>query len=92
MLRFCTTEPPSQGVSWRFLQEGRIHVVKAPRVRVRDTTGAGDVLHGAFAAGLGQGWEVLPALRVAVREASRSCTTLGGLGRLIRKQQATERS
>jgi sugar/nucleoside kinase (ribokinase family) len=70
------------------LLEGRIHVVAAPRVRVRDTTGAGDVLHGAFAAGLSQGRAVLPALRSAVREASRSCGALGGLGRAMKRAEA----
>jgi len=69
------------------LLEGRIHVVPAPRVRVQDTNGAGDVLHGAFAAGLSQGRDTLTALRIAVREASRACGALGGLGRLIRKSK-----
>jgi len=64
---------------------GRVHVVRAPRVRVLDTTGAGDVLHGAFAAGLSQGRSPLAALRIAVREASRSCGALGGLGRLMKR-------
>ena len=34
---------------------GRLHAIPARRVRVRDTTGAGDVFHGAFAAGLYHG-------------------------------------
>jgi sugar/nucleoside kinase (ribokinase family) len=71
------------------LHEGRIHAVPAPRVRMLDTTGAGDVLHGAFAAGLSQGRDVLPALRAAVREASRSCSALGGLGRLIGRTKSS---
>lgn len=70
------------------LQEGKIHAVSAPRVRVLDTTGAGDVLHGAFAVGISHGWDALAALRGAVREASRSCRSLGGLGELLRQQQA----
>ena len=64
---------------------GKIHAVAAPRVRVLDTTGAGDVLHGSFAAALSQGRAVLPALRSAVREASRACGALGGLGRMMQR-------
>jgi len=69
------------------LHEGRVHRVPAPRVRVRDTTGAGDVLHGAFAAGLAHGRDVSGALQLAVRAAALSCTALGGLGRLMTRDE-----
>ena len=55
----------------------------APRVRVVDTTGAGDVLHGAFAAGLAQGLGFEAALALGVAAGSANCTALGGAGRLM---------
>jgi sulfofructose kinase len=65
------------------LHQGRIRRIPAPRVRVRDTTGSGDVFHGAFAAGLAHGRDLIPSLELACRAAAQSCTALGGLGRLM---------
>jgi sulfofructose kinase len=62
---------------------GRVHRIPARRVRVRDTTGAGDVFHGAFAAGLYQGRGVLESLALASRAAAWACTALGGTARLL---------
>ncbi|MCZ6782942.1 MAG: PfkB family carbohydrate kinase [Proteobacteria bacterium] len=72
------------------LVDGRVRRIGAERVRVRDTTGAGDVFHGAFAAGLAHGWSVLESLDLAARAASRSCTALGGMGRLLRSREMRE--
>jgi sulfofructose kinase len=69
------------------LYEGRVRRVPAPRVRVRDTTGAGDVFHGAFAAGLALGRDVPGALELAARAAALSCTALGGFGRLMTREE-----
>ena len=65
------------------LCDGRIRRIPAQRVAVRDTTGAGDLFHGAFAAGLYHGLEPLPALELATRAAALGCTALGGVGRLM---------
>lgn len=65
------------------LVDGRPRRIPAHRVRVRDTTGAGDAFHGAFAAGLLQGLGALDALRLAARAASNNCTALGGQARLM---------
>jgi sulfofructose kinase len=62
---------------------GRPRRVPAPRVRVRDTTGAGDVFHGAFAAGLAHGYSELEAVHLAARAAAGNCTGLGGQARLM---------
>ncbi len=65
------------------LVDGRFHEIPARRVRVRDTTGAGDVFHGAYAAGLCLGRDHLGALRLASRAAATACTALGGTGKLL---------
>jgi sulfofructose kinase len=63
------------GLYWR---DGRIRRFAAPRVRVRDTTGAGDAFHGAFAAGLSRGLPLAAAIDLAARAAARACSVLGG--------------
>lgn len=54
--------------------------VEAPGfpVEVVDTTGAGDVFHGAFAYGLLQGWEAGDILTFANAVSALKCTRLGG--------------
>ncbi len=47
-------------------------------VEVVDTTGAGDVFHGAFLYGLLQGWEAQDILRFANAVSALKCTRLGG--------------
>jgi len=45
---------------------------------VVDTTGCGDVFHGAFALGLARGWEIRRILRFSSAVAALKCRTLGG--------------
>ncbi|HEV8677077.1 MAG TPA: PfkB family carbohydrate kinase [Methylomirabilota bacterium] len=58
----------------------RGRTVEAPgfAVELADTTGAGDVFHGAFLAGLVWGWPLEAALRLANAVAALKCTKLGG--------------
>jgi sulfofructose kinase len=65
------------------LWEGRFVEIPPRRVRVRDTTGAGDAFHGGFAAGLCLGFSFIEALHLASRAAAVCCTELGGTGRLL---------
>lgn len=53
----------ARGSLWRI--DGRLHHVAAPQVHVRDTTGCGDVFHGAFALALAEGMPPLQAARLA---------------------------
>ncbi|VVM07832.1 partial ribokinase, partial [Methylacidimicrobium cyclopophantes] len=53
--------------------------VRAPRVAAVDTTGAGDIFAGCFAAELLRGKGLLEAATVAVKAASLSCTRPGAL-------------
>jgi sulfofructose kinase len=58
----------------------RGRTVQAPgfAVEVVDTTGAGDVFHGAFLAGLAWDWPLAETLRFANAVAALKCTRLGG--------------
>ncbi len=47
-------------------------------VEVVDTTGAGDVFHGAFLYGMVQGWDAQRAARFASAFAAIKCTAVGG--------------
>ena len=61
-----------------FKTEGRIVRQEAFRVKVVDTTGAGDVFHGAFGYGLVQGWDIQKTAEFASAVSALKCTKLGG--------------
>lgn len=65
------------------LVDGRFRHVPSRRVRVRDTTGAGDAFHGAFAAGLAHGMPVMAALELASRAGAQACRALGATSSLL---------
>ena len=67
------------GIYWH---DGRVKRFRSPRVRVRDTTGAGDVFHGAFAAGLAHGLELPEIVSRAALAGAIACTALGATARL----------
>jgi len=48
------------------------------KVKVVDTTGAGDVFHGAFIYSLLQGWSLAEALKFSNGAAALKCTKIGG--------------
>jgi sugar/nucleoside kinase (ribokinase family) len=61
-----------------YLEDGQLLRVPAPRVKVVDTTGAGDNFHAAFALALSWGEALNDAVRLAVAVASLSCQAYGG--------------
>ena len=61
-----------------YFKDGQLVQVPAPRVTVRDTTGAGDNFHAAFALALSRGYALREAVRLAVAVASLSCQAYGG--------------
>ncbi len=69
------------------LVDGRVRLIGAERVRVRDTTGAGDVFHAAFVWGLLQGRDVETVLRTANAAAAWSCRELGAQGGLPDREE-----
>jgi len=64
------------GVAW--FANGTIHRQHAFRVEVVDTTGAGDVFHGAYALAIAEGVDLVHAVRFAQATAALKCTRFGG--------------
>lgn len=62
----------------RVLASGGYFELPALPVTVRDTTGAGDVFHGAFIYGLLQDWDPLKTAEFAGAAAALKCTRIGG--------------
>ena len=60
--------------------EGELRGFPAFRVEAVDTTGAGDVFHGAFAYGFLSGWSVEETMRFSNAAAALNCTGLGARG------------
>jgi sulfofructose kinase len=64
------------GVSW--YEDGRLNSLAAYPVDAVDTTGAGDVFHGAYALAIGGGLGVADAMSFASAAAALKCTRPGG--------------
>ena len=64
------------GVSW--YEQGRLHRQAAYAVDVIDTTGAGDVFHGAYALAIGAGLDVRAAMAFSAATAAMKCRHAGG--------------
>lgn len=64
------------GVSWH--ENGRLHRQAAYAVDVVDTTGAGDVFHGAYALAVGVGLNVRDAMAFSAATAAMKCRHAGG--------------
>ncbi len=71
----CVTDGEA-GVTW--LEKGAFATFPAFAVKAVDTLGAGDVWHGAFALGLGEGQTEREAIRFASAVAAIKCTRFGG--------------
>ncbi|MBV8848402.1 MAG: sugar kinase [Methylobacteriaceae bacterium] len=65
----------AEGVSWR--EEGAAHEMRAQTVDAIDTTGAGDVFHGAYALAIGIGLNTSDAIAFAAGAAAIKCTRAG---------------
>ncbi|MDN4986426.1 sugar kinase [Bradyrhizobium arachidis] len=64
------------GVNW--YENGRLHRQAAYTVDVVDTTGAGDVFHGAYALAIGAGLDVRAAMAFSAATAAMKCRHAGG--------------
>ncbi|MBB4425713.1 sulfofructose kinase [Bradyrhizobium sp. CIR48] len=65
-----------EGVSW--YENGCLHRQAAFAVDVVDTTGAGDVFHGAYALAIGAGLDVRDAMAFSAAAAAMKCRRAGG--------------
>ena len=69
-----------------FTPAGAVHQPAFPVTPLVDTTGAGDVFHGAFAYGLALGYELERNLAFSAAAAALSCRGQGGRGALPRRE------
>lgn len=74
--------------SWFATSGGNQFHVPARQVHAVDTTGAGDVFHGAFAFGLAKGWDARRCAEFASAVAALKCTKLGGRAGIPTCQEA----
>lgn len=68
--------------------QGRFHYSPGFVVETVDTTGAGDVFHGAFIYGVLAGWQIRRTLDFANAMAALNCTALGARGRIATRAEA----
>jgi len=61
-----------------FIEDGRVENIPAIAVEVRETLGAGDVWHGAFAVMIAEGNDVRSAIRFANAAGTLKCARPGG--------------
>ena len=64
--------------SWCASDQGELHMPAFDVTPVVDTTGAGDVFHGAFLYARSQDWDLEACLRLAAATAALKCRKLGG--------------
>ena len=78
--RACTAVTVGKEGCWYISsgKEGSIQHQPAFEVQVVDTTGCGDVFHGAYAAGIAWGWDVPRCIRFAAAAAAIKATKPGG--------------
>lgn len=72
----CAVTMGQDGVAWR--ERGRFECLPAFEVDVVDTTGAGDVFHGAYALAVAKGQGVATAMKFASAAAALKCTKPDG--------------
>lgn len=63
---------------YAYLEGDRLTHLPALAVEVVDTTGAGDVFHGAYAFGIASGWPIRRCAQFSSAAAALSCTRMGG--------------
>jgi len=85
----CVVTAGERGCWYKPLGEA-VSYLPALKVEVVDTTGCGDVFHGAYAASLARGEDVHTAVRVATIAAGLKATRPGGRAGIPRREQIAE--
>jgi sugar/nucleoside kinase (ribokinase family) len=70
--------------------DGQFHYSPAFVVNCLDTTGAGDVFHGAFCYAVVKGFSIQETLQFSNAMAALNCTALGARGRIAPESEARE--
>ena len=83
--KFYAVTDGSKGVTW--IDNGIIKKISAISVLVKETNGAGDVFHGAFAYGLLNNFSNYNSLKYANIAAAIKCTKKGGINNLPTKKE-----
>jgi len=78
------------GCVWR--SSSGLHYTPAMQVEAIDTTGAGDVFHGAFIYGQLKGWNARKSIEFASAAAAMNCEILGGRGAVKSEKQVWGRA
>jgi len=78
--RFCTAVTAGERGCWFVTGDAPDRVAHQPAfpVEVADTTGCGDVFHGAYAAAVAWGWPAAQSIRFAAATAALKATAPGG--------------
>ena len=76
--RTCCVVTAGDRGCWYAEDDKMVHHFPAFKVEVVDTTGCGDVFHGAYAACIAQGERILTAIQVATASAALKATQPGG--------------
>jgi sugar/nucleoside kinase (ribokinase family) len=97
--RACCVVTAGERGCWYSERGGRVRHCPASKVQVVDTTGCGDVFHGAYAACIARGGSVDTAVRIATAAAGIKATQPGGragipdraaIDRFLKENTATE--
>ena len=75
--KFYAVTLGSEGVFW--IDQGDIYHCPAPKVEARETNGAGDVFHGAFARFIHASKSIQKSIELATAAASLKCSRSGGI-------------
>ena len=75
--KFYAVTLGSKGVYW--IDKGDIFHCPAPKVEVKETNGAGDVFHGAFARFIHANKSIQESIELATAAASLKCSRSGGI-------------
>ncbi len=73
-----------------YKNNGEIIVVPSVRVKAIDSTGAGDIFHGAFVYGIASNWSLEKTLRYANVAGAMSVTRIGGRNSIFSKEEMDE--
>jgi len=76
--RACCVITEGEKGCWYAELGGEIYHFPAYPVKVADTTGCGDVFHGAYAAAISRDWKIEPAIRLATAAAGMKAQHPGG--------------